>query len=135
MHVSGPAVRAAREGRVLIIEGIERAEQNLLPVLNNLLENRYSLKIQLSNQDYLTLHHQAISTQYLREMHLEDGRFLVSPERYDTLVNPSSNLIRTDENFWVIALGECLSWHDLQLFKHLIIITFLLFTLLYIAIM
>lgn len=40
-------VRAALHGRLLILDGIERAERNVLPTLNNLLENR--------------------------EMHLEDG--------------------------------------------------------------
>lgn len=54
------AVRAAVHGRVLVIEGIEKAERNVLPVLNNLLENR--------------------------EMHLEDGRFLIPAERYDRLL-------------------------------------------------
>lgn len=59
-------VRAATEGRVLILDGnnhypihiigIEKCERNVLPILNNLLENR--------------------------EMNLEDGRFLVSPKRY-----------------------------------------------------
>ena len=49
------AVRAAVEGRALILEGIEKAERNVLPVLNNLLENR--------------------------EMQLEDGRFLMAPDR------------------------------------------------------
>ena len=34
------AVRAASQGRILILEGIEKAERNVLPVLNNLLENR-----------------------------------------------------------------------------------------------
>lgn len=61
------AVRAATEGRVLILEGIEKAERNVLPVLNNLLENR--------------------------EMHLEDGRFLIPASRYDSLLkvpNPIS---------------------------------------------
>lgn len=53
------AVRAAIHGRVLVIEGIEKAERNVLPVLNNLLENR--------------------------EMHLEDGRFLIPSTRYDKL--------------------------------------------------
>ena len=47
------------QGRILILEGIEKAERNVLPVLNNLLENR--------------------------EMQLEDGRFLMSSERYDVL--------------------------------------------------
>lgn len=53
------AVRAAINGRVLVIDGIEKAERNVLPVLNNLLENR--------------------------EMHLEDGRFLIPSQRYDKL--------------------------------------------------
>ncbi|KAE8748568.1 hypothetical protein FOCC_FOCC004744, partial [Frankliniella occidentalis] len=69
------AVRAAVEGRVLILEGVEKAERNVLPVLNNLLENR--------------------------EMHLEDGRFLI----------PASQelkrwqLVRVSDDFRVIALG------------------------------
>lgn len=54
------AVRAATNGRVLLIEGVEKAERNVLPVLNNLLENR--------------------------EMHLEDGRFLIPASRYDKLL-------------------------------------------------
>ena len=54
------AVRAATQGRVLVLEGLEKAERNVLPILNNLLENR--------------------------EMQLEDGRFLMSSERYDKLL-------------------------------------------------
>lgn len=54
------AVKAAIEGRVLILEGIEKAERNVLPVLNNLLENR--------------------------EMHLEDGRLLIPSSRFDKLL-------------------------------------------------
>lgn len=54
------AVRAAIEGRILVLEGIEKAERNVLPVLNNLLENR--------------------------EMHLEDGRLLIPASRYDKLM-------------------------------------------------
>jgi hypothetical protein len=33
-------VRAAIEGRVLVLEGLEKVERNVMPVLNNLLENR-----------------------------------------------------------------------------------------------
>lgn len=54
------ALRAATNGRILILEGIEKAERNVLPILNNLLENR--------------------------EMHLEDGRFLIPASRYDKLL-------------------------------------------------
>ena len=39
-YVDQCAVRAATKGRVLVLEGIEKAERNVLPVLNNLLENR-----------------------------------------------------------------------------------------------
>ncbi|TPX32182.1 hypothetical protein SmJEL517_g04613 [Synchytrium microbalum] len=85
-YTDGPAVRAALHGRILILDGIEKAERNVLPVLNNLLENR--------------------------EMALEDGRFLTHPKRFDTLVKSASkeelekwNLVRVSERFFVIALG------------------------------
>lgn len=67
------AVRAAIHGRILVIEGIEKAERNVLPVLNNLLENR--------------------------EMHLEDGRFLISPKRYDKLHKVNLKLIECQKCF------------------------------------
>ncbi|KAF7279847.1 hypothetical protein GWI33_006655 [Rhynchophorus ferrugineus] len=80
------AVKAATEGRILVLEGVEKAERNVLPVLNNLLENR--------------------------EMHLEDGRLLIPASRYDKLLEKHSTedldkwkLVRVDENFRVIALG------------------------------
>jgi MoxR-like ATPase len=83
------AVNAALNGRILIIEGIEKAERNLLPILNNLLENR--------------------------EINLDDGHFLVAPERYDKLASLSGgadskslanlNLLRVHEDFRVIAIG------------------------------
>lgn len=77
------AVRAALNGRILIIEGIEKAERNLLPILNNLLENR--------------------------EMNLDDGRFLVAPQRFDKLAQgidlSDLKLLRVHEDFRVIAIG------------------------------
>lgn len=60
------AVRAAMNGRVLVLDGVEHAERNVLPILNNLLENR--------------------------EMHLENGNFLMAPERYDKLLEVSGTL-------------------------------------------
>lgn len=69
------AVRAATRGRVLVIEGIEKAERNVLPVLNNLLENR--------------------------EMHLEDGRFLIPATRYD-------KLLKVTRNSWKIESYEAM---------------------------
>lgn len=48
-YVDQCAVRAATNGRVLMIEGIEKAERNVLPVLNNLLENR---EMQLEMEDF-----------------------------------------------------------------------------------
>ncbi|RNF05748.1 putative heat shock protein HslVU, ATPase subunit HslU [Trypanosoma rangeli] len=53
-------VVAAREGQLLLLEGLEKVERNVLPVINNLLENR--------------------------EMHLENGMMLIHPERYDRLL-------------------------------------------------
>ena len=86
VYSDSPAVKAAINGRVLILDGIERAERNVLPILNNLLENR--------------------------EMQLDDGRFLVSSRRYDKLRERYSvdeltkdKLIRVSEDFRVIALG------------------------------
>ncbi|XP_050079027.1 von Willebrand factor A domain-containing protein 8 [Anopheles maculipalpis] len=80
------AVRAAIEGRILLIEGVEKTERNVLPILNNLLENR--------------------------EMHLEDGRFLIAAKNYDALLERFSRdqldkwgLVRVSEKFRVIALG------------------------------
>ena len=49
-YEAAPPLRAALHGRVLLLEGVEKAERNVLPLLNNLLENR--------------------------EMALEDGSFL-----------------------------------------------------------
>ncbi|KAH8072318.1 ATPase [Aureococcus anophagefferens] len=52
-------VEAALHGRVLVLEGVDKAERNVLPTSNNLIENR--------------------------EMALDDGTFLTSPERFDAL--------------------------------------------------
>ena len=86
VYVDQPAVRAALGGRVLLLDGIERAERNVLPLIHNLLENR--------------------------EMRLEDGRFLLSAERFDRLRAELSadsirdmRLERVHEEFRVIALG------------------------------
>ncbi|KAM6934858.1 von Willebrand factor A domain-containing protein 8 [Xenentodon cancila] len=85
-YIDQCAVRAATQGRVLVLEGLEKAERNVLPVLNNLLENR--------------------------EMQLEDGRFLMSAARYDKLLKDhtkeeldSWKIVRVSEDFRVIALG------------------------------
>ncbi|TYZ62616.1 hypothetical protein PybrP1_002376 [[Pythium] brassicae (nom. inval.)] len=80
-------VRAAIHGRVLVIDGLEKAERNVLPTLNNLLENR--------------------------EMTLDDGRFLMKAESYDALLATgysaedlsAQNLVRVHPDFRVIALG------------------------------
>ena len=85
-YEDGSAVRAATQGRVLVLEGIEKVERNVLPVLNNLLENR--------------------------EMQLEDGRLLIPGHRYDGLLArhgqaalDSWRLVRVSPEFRVIALG------------------------------
>uniref|UniRef100_A0A914H1R8 VWFA domain-containing protein n=1 Tax=Globodera rostochiensis TaxID=31243 RepID=A0A914H1R8_GLORO len=80
------AVRAALHGRILFIDGVEKAERNVLPILNNLLENR--------------------------EMQLDDGRFLMAADKFDRLLQRYSlqqlkewKLERVSEHFRVIALG------------------------------
>ncbi|KAI1899570.1 hypothetical protein AGOR_G00063140 [Albula goreensis] len=85
-YIDQCAVRAATQGRILVLEGLEKAERNVLPVLNNLLENR--------------------------EMQLEDGRFLMSAHRYDKLLEDHTReeldawkIVRVSEDFRVIALG------------------------------
>ncbi|GAA6009045.1 hypothetical protein JCM11491_005725 [Sporobolomyces phaffii] len=80
--VDGPCVRAAKSGATLILEGIERCERGILPILNNLLENR--------------------------EMNLEDGTHIISPSRYELLVKSGQStegFIKCHESFRVIALG------------------------------
>jgi len=57
-YVNQAPVRAALNGRLLILDGLEKAERNVLPTLNNLLENR--------------------------ELPLDDGSMLVSPDVYNT---------------------------------------------------
>lgn len=66
--------------------GIEKAEQNILPVINNLLENR--------------------------EMSLEDGRMLISSQRYNELLVDYTEeqlskmkIFKVHPNFRVIAIG------------------------------
>ena len=54
VFVDGAPVRAAAHGRVLLLEGVEKAERNVLPSLNNLMENR--------------------------EMSMEDGTFIMHPK-------------------------------------------------------
>ena len=86
-YIDAPPVRAALSGRLLLLDGVEKAERNVLPTLNNLLENR--------------------------EMGLPDGRFLCSPHRFDQLLREghdaealmAQGLVRVHEAFRVIAIG------------------------------
>lgn len=85
MFIDQAVVRAAIHGRLLILDGIEKAERNVLPVINNLLENR--------------------------EMDLDDGRFLMKAKQFDSLkfqenaLNLENKTVRVSERFLVIALG------------------------------
>lgn len=84
-YIDGPAVRAMKQGSVLIIDGVQRAERNVMPLLNNILENR--------------------------EANLADGTQLVPANRIETLraaehsSSTSSRFIAVHPNFRVIALG------------------------------
>ncbi|KAI7898653.1 AAA domain-containing protein [Cokeromyces recurvatus] len=75
-YVDQAAVRAAIYGRILVLDGIEKAERNVLPILNNLLENR--------------------------EMSLEDGRFLTTKELANT---SNTKFEKVSPRFLVFALG------------------------------
>lgn len=83
VFIDQPPVEAAIQGRILVLDGLEKAERNVLPTLNNLLENR--------------------------EMTLDDGRFLMKAETYDSLMKQGfelqENIIRVHPDFRVIALG------------------------------
>lgn len=89
-YSDGPVVRAMKTGGILILEGVERAERNVLPLLNNILENR--------------------------EQDLPDGTSLVPANRIERARQEealktgqkASNISRfqaVDPNFRVIALG------------------------------
>ena len=79
-------VRAALEGHLLVLDNLQFAERNVLPTLNNLLENR--------------------------ELNLEDGRLLVSHDRYQHLQQQNNNagggmndfLVPVCPDFRVVAL-------------------------------
>lgn len=79
-HDQAP-VRAAIHGRLLVLDGIEYAERNVLPTLNNLLENR--------------------------EMALEDGRFLTTQKTIASIGGSMSTLVGVHPDFRVVALGQC----------------------------
>ena len=81
VYEPAPPLRAALFGRVLILDGVEKAERNVLPLLNNLLENR--------------------------EMALDDGRFLSAPAGPATATTAaaSPSELRCDPHFIVVAIG------------------------------
>ena len=76
IYVNQAPVRAAINGRLLILDGLEKAERNVLPTLNNLLENR--------------------------ELPLDDGTILVSPEHFER----HQMGIPVHPNFRVAAIGS-----------------------------
>ena len=87
LFIDQAIVRAAKAGRVLILDGLEKAEKNILPTLNNLLENR--------------------------EMALDDGTFLLNKSTFDKVVSENKDgletfnkrLIPVHPRFWVVALS------------------------------
>ncbi|KXN89721.1 von Willebrand factor A domain-containing protein 8 [Leucoagaricus sp. SymC.cos] len=86
VYVDSPAVSAVKHGRILILEGIEKAERGIMPVLNNLLENR--------------------------EMNLDDGTHIIHPHRYAQLEAAGTTksdqgkvFIPAHKNFRVIAIA------------------------------
>ncbi|KAI0703059.1 AAA domain-containing protein [Cytidiella melzeri] len=81
-YVDSAAVKAAKHGRILIIEGIEKAERGIMPVLNNLLENR--------------------------EINLDDGTQIIHQDRYfmlDSFKDSGKRFIPAHKDFRVIAIA------------------------------
>jgi midasin (ATPase involved in ribosome maturation) len=69
IYIDQAPVLAAKHGRLLVLDGLEKAERNVLPTLNNLMENR--------------------------EMNLDDGSMLVSHNIYDAhTVDTHDNISR-----------------------------------------
>jgi MoxR-like ATPase len=82
VYVNQAAIKAAINGEILVIEGMEKAERNVLPILNNLLENR--------------------------EVNLPNGQILISSSRYDDLKlkgELSRNMEKVHQDFFVIGIG------------------------------
>ncbi|KAJ6624725.1 AAA domain-containing protein [Mycena sp. CBHHK59/15] len=83
VYVDSPAVSAVKHGRILILEGIEKAERGIMPVLNNLLENR--------------------------EMNLNDGTHIIHPHRHEQLDSSTDGdgniFIPAHKNFRVVAIA------------------------------
>ncbi|KAI0049548.1 hypothetical protein FA95DRAFT_1489014 [Auriscalpium vulgare] len=86
VYVDSAAVRAVKHGRILIIESIEKAERGIMPVLNNLLENR--------------------------EMNLDDGTHILHPHRHALLGASAAHhddagniFVPAHKNFRVIAIA------------------------------
>lgn len=102
----------------MLLLGLEKAERNVLPTLNNLLENRYVTPcfikiIYICIHLEINVHINVIISLSTSEMTLDDGRFLMKAESYDALLaagySPkdlaAQNLVRVHPDFRVIALG------------------------------
>ncbi len=82
----GPVIRAMKNGHLLILEGVEKAERGVTPIINNILENR--------------------------EQNLADGRHLIPAEKLEAFrqeeaqqKDGASRFIPVHPNFRVIATG------------------------------
>ncbi|PWY99398.1 hypothetical protein BCV70DRAFT_162599 [Testicularia cyperi] len=83
----GPVVRAMKNGHLLILEGVEKAERGVTPIINNILENR--------------------------EQNLADGRHLIPADKLQAFRREEalegntgeSRFIPVHPNFRVIATG------------------------------
>jgi MoxR-like ATPase len=74
----GPVLRAATEGRVLLLDALNKCDVNVLPVLHDLFESR--------------------------QMPLAHGGFLLSPAAFDRLdAGAQRKFVRCSENFLVVA--------------------------------
>ena len=140
-YVDQCAVRAATKGRVLLLEGIEKAERNVLPVLNNLLENRlvrseiyFMILIFIYFDCYCSFWEKFLLKRFLlginivawltsyctssREMQLEDGRFLMAAERYDSLLKVWPLLTLSEFYFYGLTSTYTSTWIVISLRGH-----------------
>ncbi|EGF99746.1 Hypothetical protein MELLADRAFT_94123 [Melampsora larici-populina 98AG31] len=92
--IDSATVRSVKLGRILILDGLEKAERGILPLLNNLLENR---EMNLF-----------VKSQYLKKLTEKDGTHIIHPDRYESLSREGSlpsNFISASRSFQVICIS------------------------------
>ena len=87
-YVDQCAVRAATEGRILVLEGIEKAERNVLPVLNNLLENRLGRTQTCCTDKYYSLFLKIVAI-FIEFINFHSNIKIINPAKFERIVQPA----------------------------------------------